>query len=290
MSEAKHTRKHPNLVYDVGMHKGEDTDYYLKKGFSVIGFEADPDSAAHCRRRFSDAIDTGKLIVVEGAIAELLPGETKGRTIKFYKNKDCSEWGTVSSDWAQRNRSLGTSNEVIEVHVVDFLECLTKYGIPHYLKVDIEAMDTVCLKALLHFEQKPDYVSRESEKVSFDKLVQDFNLLTQLGYTRFKAIQQQGISHQREPHPSKEGCYVGYQFHEGSSGLFGVDLPGEWKSYEPILNQHKFILLQERIFADSGTLHKYFIGKVLRKGLSTLLRKPIPGWYDTHARHSSVVS
>ncbi len=31
--------KHDDLLYDVGMHKGEDTDYYLKKGFKVIGIE-----------------------------------------------------------------------------------------------------------------------------------------------------------------------------------------------------------------------------------------------------------
>jgi hypothetical protein len=26
----------PHLVYDVGLHRGEDTEYYLKKGFGVI--------------------------------------------------------------------------------------------------------------------------------------------------------------------------------------------------------------------------------------------------------------
>ena len=37
--------KHKDLVYDVGMHKGEDTEFYLRKGFRVIAFEADPDLA-----------------------------------------------------------------------------------------------------------------------------------------------------------------------------------------------------------------------------------------------------
>lgn len=288
MSEVKHTRKHEDLVYDVGMHEGEDTDYYLKKGFSVIGFEADPNLAAHCRSKFSDEIENGKLIVVEGAIAELPSGKTKVRTIKFYKNKDNSEWGTVAGDWAHRNEFFGTSNEIIEVPVVDFSEYLEKYGIPHYLKIDIEGMDAVCLRALIHFEQKPDYVSIESEKVSFGKLVEELNLLTQLGYTRFKAIQQRGISHQIEPNTSKEKCYVGYQFQEGSSGLFGEDLPYKWKDYNQILNEYKVIILQYKLFGDYGKL--YFVGKVLRKVLSMLLRKPIPGWYDTHAKHSSVVS
>ena len=290
MNEAKHTGKHEDLVYDVGMHKGEDADYYLKKGFRVIGFEADPDLSAHCRNRFPDEIEKGKLIVVEGAITEPPPGETKGRRIKFYKNKDTSVWGTVAGDWAHRNEFLGTSNEIIEVPIVDFSECLEKYGIPHYLKIDIEGMDAVCLRALIHSEQQPDYVSIESEKISFGKLVEELNLLNQLGYTRFKAIQQSGISHQIEPNPSKEKCYAGYQFQEGSSGLFGEDLPCEWKDYKQILNQYKVIFLQYKLFGDYGKLKKYFVGKVLGKVLSMLMRKPMPGWYDTHAKHSSVVS
>lgn len=277
-------------MYDVGMHKGEDTDYYIRKGFRVIGFEADPDLVELCRSRFKDEIGNGKLIVVEGAIIELPSGKTKDKTIRFFKNKNSSVWGTVADDWAHRNEILGTSNEIIEVPVVNFSECLKKYGIPHYLKIDIEGMDTLCLKVLRHFEQKPDYVSIESEKVSFDKLIEEIELLMQLGYKRFKAIQQEGISHQKEPNPSNEGVYVGYQFREGSSGLFGADLPDKWKDDKQIFHQYKFIFLQYRLFGDYGKLRRTFAGKVLSRILRMLLRKPIPGWYDTHAKHSSVVS
>jgi FkbM family methyltransferase len=322
MCEVRHTRKYEYLVYDVGMHKGEDTDYYLKKGFSVIGFEADPDLVALCKSKFSDEIENGKLIIVEGAIAELPPGESKGSTIKFYKNKDISVWGTVADDRAHQNELFGTSNEIIEVPVVDFSACLEKYGIPHYLKTDIEGMDILCLRSLMHFEQKPDYVSIESDKVSFGKLLEELNLLKQLGYTRFKAIQQWGISHQIEPNPSKENMYVGYQFQEGASGLFGEDLPYEWKDYKQILNAYKVIFFHYELFDVYKYCReplKYFVGKVLRNGnasggnerirvsgdvhvqsineelvirkvLSKFLHKLYPGWYDTHAKHFSVVS
>ena len=33
------TFKKPNLIYDVGLHHGQDTDFYLKKGFDVVAFE-----------------------------------------------------------------------------------------------------------------------------------------------------------------------------------------------------------------------------------------------------------
>jgi hypothetical protein len=32
----------PNLIYDVGMHTGQDTEFYLAKGFNVIAIEANP--------------------------------------------------------------------------------------------------------------------------------------------------------------------------------------------------------------------------------------------------------
>jgi len=35
-----------DLIYDVGVHQGEDTDFYLKKGFRVVGIEA---NAALCK-------------------------------------------------------------------------------------------------------------------------------------------------------------------------------------------------------------------------------------------------
>jgi len=31
-----------NLVYDVGMHTGQDTAYYLFKGYDVVAIEANP--------------------------------------------------------------------------------------------------------------------------------------------------------------------------------------------------------------------------------------------------------
>ena len=40
--------KYRDLLYDVGMHRGEDAEFYLRKGFRVIGFDADC-RGSHCR-------------------------------------------------------------------------------------------------------------------------------------------------------------------------------------------------------------------------------------------------
>jgi FkbM family methyltransferase len=289
MSETCEAEKHSDLIYDVGMHNGSDTDFYLKKGFRVIAFEANPDLVEECTRRFADEIKHGKLTVVEGAIVEPAFENGGRKTIQFYKNKDLAIWGTVSADLDSRNRRWGTSSETIEVPIVDFAQCLKEYGMPHYLKIDIEGMDLVCLKTLAHFRQKPDYVSIESDISSFDKLQEELDLFTQLGYTGFKCVQQSRTGHQKEPNPPREGRYSGQPL-DGCSGLFGADLPSQWKDYTQIQKEYKLISLVCDYFGDDGKLGKSFLGKCVRKAVRTLLFRQIPGWYDTHAKHSSVAS
>ncbi len=280
-----------NLIYDVGLHEGEDTDFYLKKGFDVIAFEANPDLIQHCKERFINEIQTGQLVIVEGAIVDFgtdIAGG--GNSVKFFRNKNNNHWGTVVESWAKRNEMEGTLNEIIEVPAVNFSECLQKYGIPHYLKIDIEGMDTLCLKALLDFDEKPDYISIESEKVTFEALENEFELFEKLGYSSFKVVNQATISDQKEPENSEEGNFCNYSFLYGATGLFGKDLPNEWQDKQQTLSKYKKIFMWYRLFGEYGLLKKR---NSLSKVVFKVIRKIKPSitkarWYDTHARHRSV--
>jgi FkbM family methyltransferase len=226
MAEVKKT------IFDVGMHKGEDTEFYLKKGYQVVAFEANPELVKLCATKFADEIKDGKLTIVEGAIIDFdFDTDSSNPNIQFYRNKNLSVWGTVDGNWAKRNEKKGTENEIVEVAKIDFKKCLEKYGIPYYLKIDIEGMDRVCLKALLNFDKKPDYVSIESEKVSFTELKEEFDLFKNNGYSQFQIVNQGNISEQKEPENSEEGICLNYQFSSGATGLFGKDLPNKWINY-----------------------------------------------------------
>lgn len=279
------TAKHQNLIYDVGMHHGQDTAYYLKRGFRVVGFEANPDNAEICRKRFAAAIDSGQLVIVEGAITEnVSPSDGK---IRFFRNKETSFWGSSAEDWAYRNEVMGTSNEIIEVDAVDLKDSFARYGIPFYLKADIVGSETICLRALLNFENKPDYLSIRSEKVIFGKLVEEFDLLERLGYDRFQAVQQD-LTDFRFEFTAPSGEKDEHLFDEGASGVFGEDLGGKWKTRERVLKDYRKIFTLYWLFGDYSYLIQTERGKKFIAQLERVARRPLPGWYDTHAKHASV--
>jgi hypothetical protein len=97
------------------------------------------------------------------------------------------------------------------------------------MKVDIEGMDSVCLEGLLSVEEKPKYISVEASATSIKDTFTQLHLLDQLAYTRFKIVPQLNITEQRCPNPAREGIFVDHRFEGGSSGLFGKEVPGEWR-------------------------------------------------------------
>ena len=272
--------KNNDLIIDIGMHKGEDTDYYLRKGFTVVGVEADPNLTAHCRDRFADEIRDSRLSIVEGAI---VPPDYRGEEVVFFKNRR-SVFGTINTDWAQRNFRLGAPSTQIQVPVIDMPELLRSYGTPFYMKVDIEGTDLVCVQYLKDADEKPDYISFESDKISLSGISNEISVLQGLGYESFMAVQQATIFRLTDEISDTET----YRFEGGSSGPFGPWLAGEWVSGEALLEIYRGVFEQYRRFGDDtmwATSRPFRVAGALILRLAGIA---LPGWYDTHARHSSV--
>jgi FkbM family methyltransferase len=284
--------KDNNLIFDVGMHRGEDTDFYLQKGFSCVAFEADPENASFCRQRFRSFIDRGQLIIVEGAIVDASRLLENQKTVKFYKNANLSVLGTIRSEWAEQNKRLGSSSITIEVNIVNFEDAIRIYGMPHYMKIDIEGSDMICLNALKKFKERPDYVSFEADRSAFANNKNEISLLVELGYNSFQAVEQSEDSFsQSPPLPAKEGKYVAYHFEKNSSGLFGAELGDQWKSKQEILRLCRMIRLGHYLVSNDGIMMKWkFKGsRRLQSWAKRFVRfftnTAVPGWHDIHARY-----
>jgi FkbM family methyltransferase len=284
------------LIFDLGMHKGEDSEFYLRKGFSVIAVEADPRLALNASRRLDHYVKSGQLKILNKAIShEVGP-------VPFYACETHSIWGTIDKKWADRNVRLGARVQEITVEGIEFFTLLKKYGSPYYLKIDVEGADLFCLQSLLKQSERPKFISLESSKTSFDEVEAEFSLFVQLGYTKFKIIPQHRIAEQKLPNPPLEGIYLEHEFRTGCSGAFGLELPGEWLSREQALKQYRKIHRLYRLTGDGGLLTSpRFVQYSLNKGrtrpksaIGVLVRKVIKpvfghlgldtgGWYDTHA-------
>ncbi len=272
------------LIFDVGMHNGDDTAYYLSRGFNVVAVEADPDLAEAGRKRFAGDIAGKRLTIVNMAIAEE-QGEAD-----FWICDQLRVWNSFDHSIATRN---GLPAHSVKVRTVPLRDLFKEHGVPYYLKLDIEGNDPIGA-ADISPHDAPKFTSLEIGSVD------DFYLLRSKGYKSFKCIQQgyftpvlspslslssavqtqvtrfksssivnqlrsayRGLRPGRHA-PSTQGEWV---FDAGSSGPFGDDTPGEWMPFEEVL--HAWLSQQ--------------IGHKLG------YRASPPGteiWYDLHARLS----
>ena len=251
-----------SLIFDIGCNNGEDSDFYLKKGFTVVAVEANPTSCAELRRRFAGEIAAGRFILVDKAIAE------QAGEITFYLNTVGSGWGTTMPDYAERSTSYAGDITTLVVEAIQFSTLLKKFGVPYYLKIDIEGSDVICLEGLLPFSERPRFISVERDS-SFARQYKELILLRTLGYRSFRVIDQTSIPKQIPPNPAREGNYVDYNFGLGNTGLFGDELPGPWLTYRGVILRNADILVRNGLFRKIPGLKRFAIGR--------------GSWYDIHA-------
>jgi FkbM family methyltransferase len=228
-----------SLIFDIGCHKGEDTDFYLKRGHVVVAVEANPILCETLKQRFREEIKSGRFTLVDKAIAE-----DEGE-ITFFVNSVASIWGTIRSDWAARNLNYaGAPSEKITVSSIKFSQLIEQFGMPYYLKIDIEGADMLCLEGLLSFSERPKYVSAEvPDRQTLQKMA---TLLSTMGYDAFQLVDQS-------------------DFLADASGPFGEELPGNWKTKNRLILEYTAMQLRKRI-------------------LRSMMIKFKHKWFDIHAR------
>jgi FkbM family methyltransferase len=145
-------------IYDLGLRHGLDTEFYLRKGFRVVALEARPDFCAAVSARFAAEVEAGRLTVVP-----CTPWPRGGETISFWVNPVKDDWNSVCRDFAAKG---GHEVQEITVPTVTLAELFDRFGVPRYLKCDIEGMDEECAQQLLQDGRRTDFVSMEAS--SFD--------------------------------------------------------------------------------------------------------------------------
>ncbi len=273
------------IVFDVGAHKGEDAKYYLTRGYKVVAFECNPSNILFLKKRFEKEIKSNDLVLETRA---LICGGSVYKKLEFFVDEN-SVWGTLNKDWARRNQRLGSNSKSILVDTLDPKEIYHLYGIPYFIKIDIEGCDMDILKSLkyLNYENRPKYLSLESSKTSWNALREEFDLLKKLEYLNFQAIPQSKMQKKITKWKDAKGKIISYNHEKDSSGPFGEDLKNNWRNLKEIKLIYKFIFMRYFLFGDDGIfaprkikpriLRAIFYRMLSLFGLS-------PDWFDTHAK------
>jgi FkbM family methyltransferase len=275
-----------DLIFDLGMNNGDDTDFYLAKGFKVIAVEANPDLCVLAKERFTAAIGSGRLHIVSKAIANST-GE-----IDLFINEQVSGWTTTNPDWVKARALQGTRDRIVRVPAVTLQELIREFGVPYYMKADIQGAEFYCLEALREFPERPRFVSiGPGSMASGPRAIRGFRrgieLLLDLGYHKFQIVRQDQTELQKCPLPAREGTYVDYKFKHGCSGLFGRELPGEWIDAKKALREYWKIALSYMVAGNSGSPYGWFNklpSRAIRYYLDRIFWRGT-AWYDTHAIH-----
>lgn len=232
-----------NLVIDLGMHIGEDTAYYLARGYRVVALEPNPQLVAEVSARHAAELESGQLTILEAALSQQV-----GKANFFISGKN-SEWSSLDS-W--RVEKEGESTE-ISISTVTLEEIVREYGVPYYVKCDIEGADGYFCQQLVHAQHKPEFVSVEF--IAFEWLA----LLFAAGYTRFQLVNQAEVR-RFAPKISFEhdGQTHEWRFGSHSSGPFGQDLPADqWLTLNEVA--HRWLDFQRlKIAAPNMVLDNWF--------------------------------
>lgn len=279
------------LIVDVGMHRGEDTEFYLAKGFDVLAVEAVPTLVAEVSDRLRPYVDSGRLTIANTAIAEQ-PG-----MVRFHVS-DHEGWGSLTPDRAGASLNVG----VREIEVpADTLDRIVGTREPYYVKIDIEGADLICLEQVERLATKPQYVSFECDLTRRNDTLAALDRLGRLGYQRFKLVNQALNPELRCPDPPLEGSYVDATFTHYMSGPFGEETPGDWVGLDEISDRYARVSRQQAAratYAETGRVLGIPIGRfhrlleaVYNAGPVVRVRRRYAkargaetgGWFDIHA-------
>ena len=167
-------RDYFGLIFDLGVSEGNDTDYYLQKGFRVIAVEADPEMFEKLKLRFQSAIKDGSLKLLNFAASD-----TFGDQVDFFT---CTLNQGVSG--VMINKDVQDHYKAsVPVLTIDW-KTLVAQGRPYYVKIDIEGNEKKFLEGMVQSRVIPEFISVECHTM------EPVLKLHEIGYRRFQLVDQ----------------------------------------------------------------------------------------------------
>lgn len=204
------------VIYDFGMNNGDDVEYYLLKGTRVVGVEANSGLCDEVRQRFAEAIEAGRLTVLNVALSN----HESTEPVTFWLHKTNHVLGQLpkpaDADIDQY--------EPVQVACRTPASIVREFGDPSYVKIDVERFDLAVLQDLFAAGIFPPEISAESHSIGI------FASLVANGYDSFSLVDGPTIPrvYGRTTVQTSRGP-VPFAFKAHSAGPFGEDIRTRWE-------------------------------------------------------------
>ena len=166
-----------DLVFDIGAHEGLKTDIYLSLGAGrVICVEPQPECILYLKNKYAG----NKSVIIEEKGLAAKPG-----VLELAICMDANTISTLSQEWQNRGRFSQHGykwDKKIKIKVDTLDSLISKYGVPHFCKIDVENFEYEVLKGLTH---PIKYLSFEFAIEILHNTEKCLQRLVELGYTCF---------------------------------------------------------------------------------------------------------
>ena len=162
-----------DLFFDIGAHLGEKSKKILDKNLKIVMLEPLP----QCVKQLKESFKNSKNV----EILEKAVGRTVGN-MALEVNSKMPTISTMAKHWKNGRFSNQKWDQIISVEVTTLDHLIKIYGLPNYIKIDVEGFE---LDVLLGLSQKAGIISFEFTSEFLDQSIKCLNHLKKIGYSEF---------------------------------------------------------------------------------------------------------
>ena len=162
-----------DLFFDIGAHLGEKSKKILDKNLRIVMLEPLPQCVKQLKKNFKN---NKNVEILEKAV-----GKTVGN-MTLEVNSKMPTISTMAKHWKNGRFSNQKWDQIISVEVTTLDYLIKIYGLPSYIKIDVEGFEH---DVLLGLSQKAGIISFEFTSEFLDQSIKCLNHLKKIGYNEF---------------------------------------------------------------------------------------------------------
>lgn len=165
----------PNsLIFDVGGHMGDKSDYFESSGHMVVCYEPQKKCYNHLKSRFKNR---------RVSVRNLVLGSEWGKELPFYICNSTT-LSTLSDKWRTEGRFsqkyIWDKIQKVDMSTLDYE--MELFGVPEYIKIDVEGYEREVINGL---SRQVPFISFEYTKEFWQDAVYCCRKLKELGFRKF---------------------------------------------------------------------------------------------------------